>query len=432
MTDIDLSAALEFHRNNNADATLIVKKVDDPREYGLVNADKDGKITGFIEKPDYSQADSEFANTGIYILSERVLRMIPKNQNCDFAADIFPRMLQNGSRLFAYKADGYWCDIGDISTYLSCQADMLTGKVKCEIKNNNIPQYPTVKILQPSYIGKDVTFGRDCVIGPNSVIDDCCYIGDGAKIKNSVLLEGAVVGESADVSGAIICSGASVKKKARIFERCVIGSDTVIGEMSQIKPNVKIWPEKHIADGDTVKCNIKYGDCVSKVCDGDVICGETLIDITPEFCVRLGAAAASMKKGNKLCVGYSGGKTAKFLKEAFTAGAASAGAQIWDIGESFAALCSFTQSFAGIEYGFFIESLSNTSIRMTACCGLPADRKAEREFMGILQQGSHKRCIWTDVRDLEDASGMAVSLPQGTGFTCAERLRGAERPCGIR
>lgn len=406
MTDFDLTAAVEFHRKNNSDATLIVKKVADPREYGLVKMNENGKITGFIEKPDYSQSDSEFANTGIYILSERVLQMIPKNKKCDFASDIFPKMLKEGKRLYAFEADGYWCDIGDISTYLSCQTDMLTGKVNCNINCTNTPEYPTVTIIQPSYIGRDVTFGENCVIGPNCVIDDHSYIGNGAKIKNSVLLEGAAVSEGTHVSGAVICSGALMKRKSSAFELCVIGANTVIGENSQIKPNVRIWPEKHIDEGQIIKCNVKYGDCISRACDGEAVCGETLVDITPEFCARLGAAVASLKDAERICVGYSGAKAGKILKDAFVSGAASTGASVWDIGNSFGAVCSFAQNFTGIRYGVFIESGAYTFIRITDYSGLPTERKTERELSGIIRQGDFKKCVWSEVKDIEDAGGM--------------------------
>ena len=93
LCDFSLREAMDQHAARCADVTIVTARVGDPREYGLVIADSDGHVTGFIEKPSFAQATSELANTGIYILSPHAVEMIPDGQIFDFAADLFPRML---------------------------------------------------------------------------------------------------------------------------------------------------------------------------------------------------------------------------------------------------------------------------------------------------------------------------------------------------
>lgn len=103
MCDFELAAAIKFHYDNQSDATIIAKKVDDPREYGLICADDSGRITSFLEKPSYADCITDLANTGIYILSQKALSLIPKDNVCDFAQDIFPQMLSRDMRLYCYE-----------------------------------------------------------------------------------------------------------------------------------------------------------------------------------------------------------------------------------------------------------------------------------------------------------------------------------------
>ena len=194
LTDFDLSAAAEFHRRQGAAATLIVTRVEDPREFGLVCYDDEGRVIGFVEKPGWAQAVTDAANTGIYLLSPSVLSFIPDDKPFDFAKDLFPLLLSQKLPLYAYEAQGYWCDIGSLTTYLSCQRDLLEGRVKgfpmpkdglCVRGERPQGEY---LLVPPVYIGERVTVGDGAQIGPFAVLDDDCCVGSGAKIRGSVLL----------------------------------------------------------------------------------------------------------------------------------------------------------------------------------------------------------------------------------------------------
>ena len=94
LTDIDIEAAYAFHKRSGAAATLVVSRVEDPREYGLVDMAEDGRITGFVEKPGWAQAVTDSANTGMYILSPDILPYIPENTSFDFARNLVPLLLK--------------------------------------------------------------------------------------------------------------------------------------------------------------------------------------------------------------------------------------------------------------------------------------------------------------------------------------------------
>ena len=217
LTDIDLSEACAFHKSRHAAATLIVTRVADPREYGLAEFDREGRITGFLEKPGWGQAATDAANTGIYILSPEALESIPADTNFDFAKDLFPLLLRDGLPLYAYETKDYWCDIGDLTTYLTCQRDILEGRVKTNLPVKDgvcMAEEPAggYTLIPPIYIGKNVQIGAAAQIGPFAVLGDGCHIGNNAKVRGSVLLDGVYIGDRAALTGALVCHGASVRR----------------------------------------------------------------------------------------------------------------------------------------------------------------------------------------------------------------------------
>jgi hypothetical protein len=130
LTDVNLTEALSFHEERGAEATLVLKKVDDPSEFGIVTVEEDGRVTDFMEKPDEEEVFSYTANTGIYILEPSVLDDIPEGQEYDWSKDQFPKMLEERRPLYGYVTEGYWEDIGNIEQYMGAQRAVLDGEVE--------------------------------------------------------------------------------------------------------------------------------------------------------------------------------------------------------------------------------------------------------------------------------------------------------------
>ncbi|NLA77055.1 MAG: NTP transferase domain-containing protein, partial [Clostridiales bacterium] len=300
LCDYYLKNAAAYHREKNADVTIICARADDPREYGLVTADGEDRISGFVEKPGWAQVTTDCANTGIYILKPSVLKLIPDGEPSDFAKNIFPRMLETDKKLFAYKADGYWCDIGDLASYRRCQADILNGRVRCSITPvaqgvftpEKLPE-GSYTLMPPVYIGRNVQIESGAVIGPDSVIDDGCLVGRGATVRESIVLPNAFVSAAAKLNGAILCDAASVKKGAQIYEGGVLGRGSVLGTDAVLRQNVLVWPDKDIESLSNVFENVKFGERGSSSIGESEITGEYGVELTPEKCVRLGAAIGS-------------------------------------------------------------------------------------------------------------------------------------------
>ncbi len=409
LCDFDLAAFAAYHKKGGAAVTILGKQVEDPREYGLIDVDDTGKVAGFIEKPAFSQAVSDLANTGIYMLSKRALALIPHGESFDFARDLFPLLLSRGETLHCWEGQGYWCDIGDLDTYISCQRDMLHGRVKCSLPEMGpVTGRPTgVKIQQPVYIGKNVVLEDDALIEAGSVLDDGCTVGRGARITGSVVLQGAHIARGATLTGSLVCAGASVKAGAMLFEGSTVGAGAVVGEQASVAAGIKIWPGKKVADFSRATLHVKVGGDSRFFFGDDGISGQVGVELTPEFCARVGAAVGSLNPGARIAVGSSTHRSSEVLKDALTAGIRSTGAHVVDFGSNFASQFEFSMNFCAIEVGVFIRGDSRACLQVLTE-GLPATRQIERNIEGMLARGEFVRCSYDGMGDRVDMSGVGA------------------------
>src|SRR3954453_10252039 len=102
LCDIDITRLVEFHREKGGLATLALKSVDNPLEFGVVICDEEGRIERFLEKPSWGQVFSDTINTGIYVIEPEVLRRIPVGEPFDFSKQLFPNLLEAGKPLYGY------------------------------------------------------------------------------------------------------------------------------------------------------------------------------------------------------------------------------------------------------------------------------------------------------------------------------------------
>ncbi len=132
LTDIDLGELVKVHRESDALASIALKRVENPLEFGIVITKPDGEIERFLEKPTWGQVFSDTINTGIYVLEPQVFDFIPPDEVIDFSGDVFPAALDQDLKLHGYVADCYWEDVGTTEAYLQAHADVLDGKVDVE------------------------------------------------------------------------------------------------------------------------------------------------------------------------------------------------------------------------------------------------------------------------------------------------------------
>ena len=235
---MDYSKMLAHHIEKNADCTIAVLDVpiEEASRFGIMNADKDGAIFEFEEKP--KNPKSTKASMGIYIFTWAKLKKYlimdeeDKNSHNDFGKNIIPTMLNDGERMFTYDFSGYWKDVGTISSLWEANMDVLNADSGLNLSDSRWKIYARNMAEPPHYIGSDAVIS-------NSIISEGCEI-DG-EIVNSVIFQGAHVEKGAVIRDSIVMPGTIVRSGAEIRH-------AIIGWNAEIKENAKIgeYQEKAI------------------------------------------------------------------------------------------------------------------------------------------------------------------------------------------
>ena len=131
LTDLDLSAAVAFHREKGAAVTIVLTPVEDARPYGLVPLDAANRVEDFLEKPKELVAGQ--INAGTYVLEPNVLKEVPPDEFWQFEQQLFPKLLEQGAPVYGFLSDAYWLDIGTPQRYLQATYDILEGNVRTEV-----------------------------------------------------------------------------------------------------------------------------------------------------------------------------------------------------------------------------------------------------------------------------------------------------------
>ncbi|HOM01984.1 MAG TPA: glucose-1-phosphate adenylyltransferase [Acetivibrio sp.] len=222
---MNYSQMLDFHKENNADATISVINVpwEEANRYGIMNTYENGKIYEFEEKP--QNPKSNLASMGVYIFTWEVLKeyLIRDDQNSesahDFGKNIIPLMLGEGRSMWAYKFNGYWRDVGTIQAYWESNMDLIS----------RVPEFnlfdPAWKIYTPNPVKPAHYIGPTGSVKKSIVAEGCMIYG---KVKNSVLFPGVYVSEGAEIVDSIVMSD-SVIGSNTVINKCIIGEDAKIG-----------------------------------------------------------------------------------------------------------------------------------------------------------------------------------------------------------
>lgn len=429
LTDINLSDVLRFHREKGALATLTLKSVPDPLEYGIVTTGDQGKITQFLEKPGWGQVISDTVNTGMYVLEPEVLDLMEPNTAYDFSKEIFPNLLSNGSPLFGYVADGYWCDIGNISAYMKATADVLEGRVRhIELGNHigggvwtghGVEIAPDAALYGPIYLGNEVKIKGGVVIHGPASIRDYTIVDNRVQIERSVIWRNCYVGESAEVRGAVVARSCNLKAKSVLFEGVVIGDHSLVGEGAVIHPNVKIWPGKEIDPGATVKSSIIWGSQGRRVLFGRYgVTGVVNVDLTPEYAARLGAAfGATLPKGALITINRDPHRSPRMLKRAIISGLPSAGVNVWDLGTQPLPVARYytchSEAIAGVHVRLSPYDQRVVDIRFIDARGLNLDDAQERQVEQIFFREDFRRVYLDEIGTINYAPQVGEQYTDG-------------------
>ena len=432
LTDIDLTKLIAFHRAHASVATITLRRVENPLEFGVVVIDGDARVTRFLEKPSWGEVFSDTINTGIYVLEPRVLQTMESGRVYDFSKDLFPRMLDERQPLYGYVTDEYWTDIGNLQQYQQANLDALQGRVRLAIPG--IQEAPGVWIgagskvdpttlFGPVVLGTNVTIGDGARLGPLSVIGDSSIVADGAHIERSVIWEGTYIGEGSNLTDCTIADRNIIRDRVRINEGAVIGSRCTIGTEAVVNAHVKIWPEKSVAAGGLVSMSLIYGiKWPGSLFGTDGVSGLGNIDITPELALKLGQAYGSLlRPGQTVMTSRDMHPAARMMNRLIISGLLSVGVNVQDLRAYPIPLSRFavrTGGDGGVHIRVSPKDSSGFQIEFFDANGINVDKATERKIENLFFREDFRRTAMDDVGALDFA---ARSLE---GYTAAflERL----------
>jgi mannose-1-phosphate guanylyltransferase len=250
LIDLDLTAAVKWHREKGAIATIVMKSVsrDEVPSYGVVVTDDSGKIKAFQEKPSVDEALSTDINTGIYIFEPEIFNYIPSDTEYDIGSQLFPALVAAGAPFYGISMDFEWVDIGKVPDYWRAIQSVLLG----EIKNVSIPgievrpgiyvglnvavNWDKVDITGPVYIG-GMTIIEDGakIVGP-TMIGPNCWLCSGATVENSVIFEYSRLGPEVRLVDKLVFGRYCVDKTGASIDLQAAALDWLITDARQVLP----------------------------------------------------------------------------------------------------------------------------------------------------------------------------------------------------
>jgi NDP-sugar pyrophosphorylase family protein len=229
LTDLDLKAVIREHNERSAVATVVLTPVENPRDYGLVETESDGRIRRFLEKPDEREITCNTINAGTYVLEPRVLDYIPAGENHSFEYGLFPELLNRKESFFAHiPPRTYWIDIGTPARYLQAHHDLLAnrvGRIHIKDRRGDFDSATAAELDDLSIIGDD------CQIKPgaqiiNSVLGQGSFVEERARVENSVIWPHTRIGAAAQVSDAVVGRGCHIGRSAVVGPGAILGDKT--------------------------------------------------------------------------------------------------------------------------------------------------------------------------------------------------------------
>ena len=248
---MDYSDMLAYHKEKGADCTIAV--LDVPKEeasrFGILNTNPDGSIYEFDEKP--AVPKSTLASMGIYIFTWEKLRKYliadeedTTSQN-DFGKNVLPTMLNSGEKMFAYRFEGYWKDVGTIDSLWEANMDLLDPNVPLDLSDESWKIYSRNPGMPPQYLSATAEV-------QNSSITEGCVIS--GKVESSVIFAGVTVEEGAEIVQSILMPGSVVRKGAKVqyailAENVEVCENAVVGEAPEEIDDLSRWGVAVVASG---------------------------------------------------------------------------------------------------------------------------------------------------------------------------------------
>ncbi|OLN31536.1 Glucose-1-phosphate adenylyltransferase [Desulfosporosinus metallidurans] len=256
---MDYALMLKFHKEKNSEITLATIKVpwEEASRFGILTVDGDERITKFTEKP--TQPDSNLASMGVYIFNWSTLKQAliadasDDQSQHDFGQNIIPQQLEQEKRVYAYKFQGYWRDVGTIESYYNANMESLREGHFLNIFDPKFRIFSNEDILPPHFVGSTAKIENSlvcngCIIHGevnNSILAPGVYVGKGVQIKDSILLPYAKVHTGSVIRKTI------VGENAEIMRHCNVGAE---GRSASDQAGITVIEDHHIIpEGSVIK-----------------------------------------------------------------------------------------------------------------------------------------------------------------------------------
>ncbi len=240
LAGFDIRALVERHQSSAADVTLYLTSVEDPRAFGLVPLDEDGRVTAFLEKPERDEdIVTDLINAGCYVFSPGVVDSIPAGRAVSIERETFPALLAADRKVMGYVDPAYWLDLGTPSSFVRGCVDLVLGHVV----TGALPG-PTGEqlVLTGAQVAADASVTGGTTVGANA------RVGAGATVTGSVLFDDVVVGEGATVQRSALGRGVTVGA-GTVLDGVVVGDGARIGSGNELRDGARVFPGAVIGDG---------------------------------------------------------------------------------------------------------------------------------------------------------------------------------------
>jgi len=229
LTGLDLTDMMEQHRRRGAQVSISLTWVEDPTPYGVIETDESGRILSFREKPKPDEVTSHYINAGTYLFEPEVLAEMPRGERFSIEKEFYPQALARGVRMHGYRDSSYWLDIGTAEKYIQAHRDMLSGKLKCRQRGEEIAPGVWVaggaevaadaRLIAPAMVGERTVVAPGASVGPFAVLGDDVRIEQGARVANSVVWSGTVVGAGAALDRCVVGRNVAIAPGLRLEGR---------------------------------------------------------------------------------------------------------------------------------------------------------------------------------------------------------------------
>jgi mannose-1-phosphate guanylyltransferase len=237
LSGLDPAEVVQTHRRAEADVTLHLVRVPDPRAFGCVPITADGRVLGFLEKTE--EPPTDLINAGCYVFRREIIDSIPPGRPVSVERETFPELLASGAHLHAHVDSSYWLDLGTPAAFVQGSADLVRGLAPSPA----LPGPVGEALVLPG-----ATVHRGARVDGGSVVGAGAVVHRGAHVVASVVMDRAEVGPDAEVERSVLGAGARVGSCA-VLHDAVIGDGAVVGARCELRDGLRVWPGVVLPDG---------------------------------------------------------------------------------------------------------------------------------------------------------------------------------------